>query len=289
MADDNYLRASNGSGEAVMSVVTADRPPLSATLIVDSVLNWPVRGIATSGTLIPDEGLIDPDTASVFKYHLDGTIIMIDEFAPGYNDVGNSEDQVVVIKPTTLWADLVSENDGGGASVVIGPTPPPDPEEGDLWGDTSDEGLNELVVAVGALLMPVGFIYFSHNSANPATYLGFGTWTAIADRIIIGVGSDPDWDAAGDTFGAKDVTLTTAQMPVHTHNFRYAASLSGGGINSLYGMPYNAASNASLYTQIGEPPTASGETRNGVLNAGSGAAHNNMPPVIAEYIWRRTA
>lgn len=272
MADDNYLRASNGSGEAVMSVVTTDRPPLSATLIVDSVLNWPARGIATSGTLIPDEGLIDPDTASVFKYHLDGTIIMIDEFAPGYNDVGNSEDQVVVIKPTTLWADLVSENDGGGASVVIGPTPPPDPEEGDLWGDTSDEGLNELVVAVGALLMPVGSIYFSHNSANPATYLGFGTWVAIADRIIIGVGSDTDWDAAGDTFGAKTVTLTLNEIPSHNH-----AVLPGS----------DAGSAGAPYTGITKGPAAAGTVTTGTN--GGGAAHNNMPPVIAEYIWRRTA
>lgn len=106
---DNYLRASNGAGEAVMAVVTTERTVGSTTLITDSVLNWPHRGIATSGVLDPVTGLIDPNTATVFKYHLDGSIIIIDEFAPGYPDVGNAKDEVVVIKPATLWADLLAE------------------------------------------------------------------------------------------------------------------------------------------------------------------------------------
>jgi X-X-X-Leu-X-X-Gly heptad repeat protein len=104
----DYLRASNGSGEAVMAVVVSNRLIGSSTLIVDSVLNWPTRGIATSGDLDINTGLIDPDTATVFKYHLDGSIVMIDGFAPGYSDVGNKANQVVVIKPATHWADQVA-------------------------------------------------------------------------------------------------------------------------------------------------------------------------------------
>lgn len=272
MEPKDYLRASNGSGEAVMAVVTTNRPIGSLTLITDSVLNWPHRGIATSGELDPDTGLIDPDTALVFKYHLDGSIITIDEFAPGYPDAGNEEDQVVVIKPNTYWADILAESIGeGGASVHIGNTPPPDPEEGDLWGDTSDDNLNSLVVAVGSMLMPIGHIIVSHNSANPATYYGFGTWVAITDRIIIGVGSDPDWNAPGDTYGEKDVTLTRAQLPAFKPEIRFGSSAGGDGTGLVYS---STLGNGTVFFQN---------------NLGSGQAHNNMPPVIAKYIWQRTA
>lgn len=102
---DEYLHASNGSGEAVRANVVVDRDIGSIEINVDSVLNWPNKFIATSGMIDSETGTFDPETVTVFFGHLNGTYIRIDEFAPGYSDIGNQQDEIVVLKPTTSWAD----------------------------------------------------------------------------------------------------------------------------------------------------------------------------------------
>jgi hypothetical protein len=107
MQPADYVAASDGTGEAVRAIVTTQRLIGATTLIVDSVENWPNKFIATSGTLDPVTGMLDDDTLTVFKGTLTGSIITIDEYAPGYPDVGHEVNQVVVLKPSTLWADIV--------------------------------------------------------------------------------------------------------------------------------------------------------------------------------------
>jgi hypothetical protein len=115
----DFLRASDGTGEAVRAVVQATRSIAATTLEVDSVNNWPDKFVATVGTLNPTTGIIDLATTTVFKGHLSGGDIIIDEIAPGYSDQGNSIGQVVVVKPATFWADTwadiieVSHNQDG--------------------------------------------------------------------------------------------------------------------------------------------------------------------------------
>ena len=119
----NYIHASNGNGVPVTAIITTDRGIASTQLIVDSVLNWPTHGIAMSGTLDAITGAITEKT--VFKYHLDGSIIIIETFAPGYSDIGNITGQVAVIKPTTAWADEVADNT---SKIIYGiDATPPDP------------------------------------------------------------------------------------------------------------------------------------------------------------------
>ncbi len=105
---DEYLRASNGTGEAVRANVVLGRPVGSTEINVDSVLNWPSKFIATSGMVDNATGTFDPATVTVFFGHLNGTYIEIDEFAPGYPDRGNDENEIIVLKPTTSWADKVA-------------------------------------------------------------------------------------------------------------------------------------------------------------------------------------
>jgi len=66
---------------------------------------------------------------------------------------------------------------------------------------------------------PVGFMLFTSIAADPATYLGYGTWERRAEgRAIVGVDeADPDFATAGLEFGEKEHTLTEAEMPAHTH------------------------------------------------------------------------
>lgn len=108
MADIDLLSASNGSGEAVTALVTAIRTAGSGVLTVDFTTNWPANFIATTGKLLSNNTL-DPTTVFVFNGHLTGATITIDSAAPGYTDTrGNAIGDVVVIKPTTRWANIVS-------------------------------------------------------------------------------------------------------------------------------------------------------------------------------------
>lgn len=65
------------------------------------------------------------------------------------------------------------------------------------------------------LIYPVGSIYLSVSSTSPATLFG-GTWVQLKDRFLIGAGNSYSVNATG---GATTHTLTTAEMPSHTHTF----------------------------------------------------------------------
>ena len=131
---------------------------------------------------------------------------------------------------------------------------------------------------VNAMAYPVGSIYTAIVSTNPATLLGVGTWTAFATgRMLIGLdGTDTDFDTVEETGGAKTHTLTTDEMPSHTHDHNTP---------DVWSAP--SGSGSVTYTS-GESAGASGIAD--VTDAtGGGSAHNNMPPFIAVYMWKRTA
>ena len=122
---------------------------------------------------------------------------------------------------------------------------------------------------------PVGSIYINAAvTTNPATLLGFGTWTAFGTgKVIVGYdASDSDFDALQETGGAKTVTLTTSQIPAHTHT----AVLMGNGEDEDQSLPASGDD-----TNPSKTMTTS--------STGGGAAHTNVQPYIVAYMWRRTA
>jgi microcystin-dependent protein len=89
------------------------------------------------------------------------------------------------------------------------------------WGDFLNEALDIIDAKLKALEIPIGGLYLSVSATNPATSLGYGTWVAhAAGRALVGVGSNGEtaW-AVGDERGSETHTLTTAQLPSHTHSF----------------------------------------------------------------------
>lgn len=128
---------------------------------------------------------------------------------------------------------------------------------------------------VGPFLHPVGCIYFSTNSTNPATSLGFGTWTAFgAGQVPVGfLNADPDFGTDEATGGEKTHTLTATEMPAHTHG--------GGASNSATNTTTGGA--ATRVTAVG-----AGTDWN-TTSTGSGGAHNNLQPFIVVRMWKRTA
>lgn len=156
---------------------------------------------------------------------------------------------------------------------------------------------------------PVGSIYMSVSSANPGTLFSGTTWQQISDTFLLAAGSTY---AAGTTGGEAEHTLTAAEsgVPVHSHGFvdpTYKTSGSDGthrhqthyNNTAASGTARAHSSNASGYSQSyfmdtggGHGHTITKNTSGSVSNntaAAASAAHNNMPPYLAVYIWKRTA
>ena len=129
------------------------------------------------------------------------------------------------------------------------------------------------------VVYPVGAIYMSVNSTSPATLFG-GTWEQLKDRFLLGAGSNY---TAGNTGGEATHTLTTQEMPQHTHDEQ---------IGSYKITDANPAQAGSAATASGIQPsnyTGLQSYVQRVGNSGGGQAHNNMPPYLVVYMWKRTA
>ena len=76
----------------------------------------------------------------------------------------------------------------------------------------------------GGPAFPVGAIFLSVDSTNPATTLGYGTWVVFGSgRILVGVDSgDPDFDMAEKTSGSKTAS--------YNHDIVVSNLRTGGGI-----------------------------------------------------------
>lgn len=116
---------------------------------------------------------------------------------------------------------------------------------------------------------PVGAIYLSVTDANPAALFG-GTWERIGGRFLIGADSTY---AAGSTGGEAVHTLTIDEMPRHNHE-----------VDNL-----NASGNATPYMTVQAQDKKGYGGNVQTMYAGGGKAHNNMPPYLAVYMWKRVS
>lgn len=150
--------------------------------------------------------------------------------------------------------------------------------------ETTPESILSTTEEVLRKVYPVGAIYMSINSTDPADLFGFGTWERVKDRFLLAAG---DAYAAGSTGGEATHTLTIAEMPRHTHYY-YINETSGipqmdfsiwswGFTGDKWHQVYEQ--NNKDFTRLGMAPTGSGNNQ----------PHNNMPPYLAVYIWKRTA
>ena len=149
-----------------------------------------------------------------------------------------------------------------------------------------------------ANLYPVGAIYLSTTDTSPASLLG-GTWERLKDRFLLAAG---DSYAAGSTGGEASHTLTVNEMPSHSHSAWTGGA--GGHSHGLWTKGTNdEAANQGTMTGgafAGRVKVSGGMSENtswvgdhthgvGVGNTGGSSSHNNMPPYIAVYMWKRVA
>lgn len=126
------------------------------------------------------------------------------------------------------------------------------------------------------LTHPIGSIYTSTVNTDPGTLFG-GTWERIKDRFLLAAG---DTYAAGKTGGEAAHTLTNNEMPSHTHPM-YSSNGGGDGTWTPDEGTYLVDSVSTVKTTWW--------ARLGMNAAGGSAAHNNMPPYLTVYAWKRTA
>jgi hypothetical protein len=157
------------------------------------------------------------------------------------------------------------------------------------------------VQAVLQTLYPVGSVYSNATSStNPATLLGFGTWTAFgAGKVMVGLDSgDATFSTVGNTGGSKDAITVS-----HTHTATSTVTDSGhfhiSGVPSDYSAGFGSSSIGSTNMKAGTGTTSSSPNTNTVTTGitvatsnsttGSSATNANLMPYVVVYCWKRTA
>ena len=144
---------------------------------------------------------------------------------------------------------------------------------------------------------PVGSIYMSTVSTNPATLFGFGTWEAMpAGRVLLAQGKS-SWGTtynAGSTGGEATHQLTVGELAAHSHTA--SSNTTGEHNHGINARAHNGADTAISYFESANSDrtyytnNAGGHSHTiTVNNTGSNTAHNNMQPYIVCYIWKRSA
>lgn len=129
---------------------------------------------------------------------------------------------------------------------------------------------------------PVGSVYISVNNINPSNFFG-GTWEQIKDKFLLACG---DNHKVNETGGEEKHTLITSEMPSHSHGLYEVNPSTGGGsykMNWDNGGHYNVKLSSCGYDEQGYWNLI------GMNNTGGNQAHNNMPPYLTVYMWKRVA
>ena len=168
-------------------------------------------------------------------------------------------------------------------------------------GQAPDSGGNVKVPQISKseivnYIYPVGSLYWSSKSTDPATLFG-GTWKRIKDKFILAAG---DTYAAGATGGAASVALQIEHLPPHAHSATGTASTVGAHEHTWYSGRYGSSnySTSADSAGVGEENTAHKTYGAGshshtisisIGQTGKGTAHENMPPYLTFYCWERIA
>ena len=290
--DGTYIRGQASYGYSTCGNKNTVTRSVSYKKATDST--WTDAGVSfSSGTAFTfGGGAISTETSYDIRYTL------ADAFS------------TISVQDIVSTAAVVMDFKSGGKGVAVGKVAETDNcfEVSEAW-DVKVYGklLKDYIQSFIKTMYPVGSIYMSVNATNPSTYFG-GTWVAWGSgRVPVGVNtSDSNFNTVEKTGGASTVTLTTAQMPAHTHTFTgsSATTNSKGAHTHNVGRDGDGASGSSTYTVHsagvsgagGTSPTNSAGAHTHTLTAkgtnastGGGGSHNNLQPYITCYMWRRTA
>ena len=179
---------------------------------------------------------------------------------------------------------------------------------------TAAAGTNTTQIATTAFVTtglqaayPIGSIYMSTVATSPATLFGFGTWVTFGTGRML-ISQDGSTYTAGSTGGSATTTISSSNLPSHTHTFSATtgtmnsntshqhyvgsndstAGYGGDAGNREFVQNYNEGNGPATYSNyanIDHTHNVSGTT----AATGSGTAATTISPYIAVYMWNRTA
>lgn len=145
------------------------------------------------------------------------------------------------------------------------------------------------------VVYPVGSIYMSINSENPGQLFG-GQWEQIQDKFLLACGTEY---ANGTTGGEASHVLNTNEIPSHNHTastnntgehrhtFKGWWTTKGDGSATYACVARTQQADAAEYGSFASAGAHSHTVT--INNTGGSQAHNNMPPYLAVYVWKRVS
>ena len=141
-------------------------------------------------------------------------------------------------------------------------------------------------------IYPVGAIYMSEKNASPASLFG-GSWSQIKERFLYAAAASGTY-AVGNTGGETTHTLDPSELPP----VRMKVGVHAGGYVGENGTVNSFIRNGSTYGM--ESSRKSGDTSDrtpelyvpsSLLNSFEclNHPHNNMPPYVCMYMWKRVS
>ena len=135
----------------------------------------------------------------------------------------------------------------------------------------ADGGISKekLKAEVYESLYPIGSMYVNFtDNTSPATLLGFGTWTAVAGRMVVG------YDGTQTEFNASEKTGGHKELQAHNHTLPESRSGAAANPGNFIGYPYSNSGGVATASATGTGTSGTGDGK-------------NLPPYIVGYIWKR--
>ena len=172
----------------------------------------------------------------------------------------------------------VSNEDVAINNVYVGSQEPTDPGI-NVWIDP--QGVNNVI----DMIYPIGSIYMSVNDTNPSILFS-GEWERIQGKFLLGANDDIEEYNAGKMGGEATHKLTVNETPSHNH---YPSDKGANWVpnTNLFSRRNIALGNSGIYVPAPDSAGISGWKWGGTSFVGGGQAHNNMPPFLSVYIWKR--
>ena len=148
------------------------------------------------------------------------------------------------------------------------------------------------VKALISAMYPVGAYYWSGAPTDPGSFIG-GTWEQITGKFLLasddvlenGVIKTAGTYHVGATGGEVTHTLTIAEMPRHSHTLSINND-PNPDLRIVVYVPWGTGSAKGTRLTIAE---GDGSFNLYADSVGDSAAHNNMPPYVVGYLWKRIA